>query len=219
MNDMLPHEQPDYVGALGRAWRVDLPAFRELHKTPPDQDASVAFWYVHAPYAHPIWHSYIIGAVHLRDIPGQSRPPHISLPGATHETFVYALDPEQPVRVDQSAKMLHPANFAGQFIEASDEAAALRIERTVHDVCEGRLNPDTDYRQWWVRAFSDSNIKGDKGTFGQTTIEIGEDGVTVNGTGATVARQLEQGVVAGLITDIREDGIDLVIPPQAAPND
>jgi hypothetical protein len=182
---MLPAQAADYQGDLGRAWRVDFRTLLRKKKAPADQDATVAYWYVNAPYAHPVWHSYVIGAIHLRDIPGQSKPATINLPGATHEVFLFALDPDRPIDVAGPPHYL--ANYIGQFIEPSDEAAVERIERAVRDICDGVLNPDTDYTQWWIRRFSASNIKGDPARAGETRIQVGE--------------------------------MEVVIPPQAAPND
>lgn len=193
MTSVLPTSEPTLRGAMGNAWAQDIDGFLAKH---PEQESmrlsSVGGYLVHAAYAHPAWHSYMIACVNLRDIPGVP-PAKINMPGATHEILVYALDPNTPMFVDESPALLHPANFHGQFIEPSDEAAAERMKQTVQDVIDGKLNPDTDYGQLWIRRFSASNIKGDPAKFGETRI------VATAPDGAVVA--------------------DVTIPPKTPPQD
>lgn len=185
----LPQQQPDAVGTLGKAWRMDLD---RICATPAHRSAVICQWLIFAPYAHPAWHSYVLSCITLRDIDGMP-PAKVNLPGGTHEAMLYALDPARAYALDAHLPLLHPANFCGQFIEPDDAAAAMRIEAVVRDVVDGRLNPDTDYMQWWIRRFSASNVKGDPATAGETRIVI--DAV---GSGQPA---------------------EIVIPPVPAPND
>lgn len=172
----LPAAAPDIVGSMGSAWRMDLD---KLCESAAHRACAVSQWLIFAPYAHPLWHSYALGCITLREVDGFP-PAKINLPGATHEVLLFALDPGKPYQTDAHPPVLNPANFCGQFIEPSDEAAAARIEATVRDVIEGRLNPDTDYTQWWIQRFSASNIKGDPATAGETRIVVTDaDGNTV----------------------------------------
>lgn len=63
-------EAPDLIGKYGRAWRTDTAAIARRYPGGPPADLTVASWLVRAPYAHPVWHSYMIGAVSLRDLEG-----------------------------------------------------------------------------------------------------------------------------------------------------
>jgi hypothetical protein len=183
---------PTLVGQHGSAWLMDRDMLLKRGR-PDDPRHAVTLdqWIAHAPYAHPIWHSYMICSVALRNVPGLPEA-DIMLPGGTHEVFVIALNPNHDTWVDEAPHMLTPVNFAGQFIEPDDEAANVRIRLTVQDVIDGKLNPDTDFMQWWIRRFSASNIKGDPATAGQTTIGVTQ----ADGTQSTI-----------------------VIPPVQAPND
>jgi hypothetical protein len=141
---------PDIDGPHARAWLID---FRQ---TKPH--SGVAGWLVEAPFAHPLWHSYRISLIHLREVPGLPAA-HISLPGATHEMAVYALLPDAPregILKGGPSPILRPTNFAAQFIEASDADAAERVGRAVDLICQGKLSPDTDFIHQWVVLFGDS---------------------------------------------------------------
>lgn len=147
---------PTMVGTYGRAWL--LPIWPRLLKVP---NSSVCGWLFEASWAHPVWHSYVLSLIHLRDTPGLSAA-HISLPGATHEFFLYALNPafsrEETIRTGP-VHNLTPANFGAQFIAADDAAAVQRMEDTVRDVISGQLNPDTDAIRQWVARFGDNMMK------------------------------------------------------------
>lgn len=119
---------------------------------------SVDGWIVQAPYAHPVWHSYWVACVTLRDVEGLP-PAVIHRPGATHEIIVYALNPEKPTTIDEPVHFLTPSNFVGQFTAWSDEAAREIIGRVVRDIIDGILNPDTDFRSIWIARFGDWRVK------------------------------------------------------------
>lgn len=154
-----------------KAWRVDLAEARTARKVAAESDATLDIWIVEAPWAHPAWHSYGIVLIHLRPMP-DNRPTKIYLAGATHEMWVYALDPREDRNVmlrTGGLAWLQPSNFAAQFIEPSDEAAQARIEKAVHRICEGKLSPDTDYIRHWMHLFGDHMIK-DKARAGETRV-------------------------------------------------
>ena len=94
MNDDIG-KMPDLIGGSGRAWRMDLGAMRTFQNIEAENDGTIVGWVVEAPWAHPLWHSYVILSSHLRPLPDQ-RKTIFYLPDATHEIWVYALDPEQP---------------------------------------------------------------------------------------------------------------------------
>lgn len=172
--------KPDLLGPFGHAWRADVGAIARRHPGGPPADLTVSAWIVQAPYAHPMWHSYSIGAVSLREVPGM-RKPVINLAGATHEVFVFALNPEQRRPLNASPRYLTPLNFAGQWRAESDGAAARFIEETIQLVIDGHLSPDTDFRRDWIARFSASNMKGPDIPPG--LVIVGDGGVTFVGTG------------------------------------
>lgn len=166
-----PSIEPELKGALGRAWQFDRPAILAKHPSNVPPELTLETWAVHAAYAHPVWHSYMIALISLRELLGAPKPV-INLVGATHEIIVYALNPEFPIDLQDQPKLLTPANFHGQFIAESDAAAELRMRATVQDVIDGKLNPDTDFSRHWIHRFSASNIIGDPMTVGETRIVV-----------------------------------------------
>lgn len=150
---------PDRTSKFGRGWRIDLPAIRRAKNTQEGDDASVCAWVVQAPWAHPVWSTYLIMTIHLRPIP-RLKEPKILLEGATHEVFVIALHPDHEVDLeDPMQHHLTPFNFVGQWRAGTDYEAERKIEHTVDEILAGNLSPDTDYVRMWVERFSGSNLK------------------------------------------------------------
>lgn len=160
---------PDIVGnvPMARAWFADMDAVYAHHNYSREWGSEVATWLVEAPWAHPFWHSYMIHLQHLRPITsgplvGKEKDIVFHLPGATHELWVKALDPDQPRQEQLDTGLwrpLSPSNFAAQIIASSDAAALERVENAVREICAGQLSPDTDYRSFWVARFGDNMIK------------------------------------------------------------
>lgn len=169
---------PTRIGLHGRAWLMDLAAMRAHYGK---VGAEVRGWIVEAAWAHPMWHSYMVMAVHLRQAEGFP-PAVIHLPGATHEVMVYALDPQHTATVDRTPRFLLPANFHGQWIAASDDEAGAKVDACVDEILDGTLSPDTDFRRDWIARFSASNMKGPDIPPG--LVGVGVDGsVVIVGTG------------------------------------
>lgn len=143
---------PTLVGAHTKAWQLPI-------KAAPTHD-TITHWLVEAPWAHPAWHSYYIGTIHLRH-EGVLR----YVEGGTHELVVAVIDPrvERQRIVDGDTSMkgifLAPLNFAAQFIELDDEMARDRIKRTVQEIVDEKLSPDTDYVRDWVRLFGGNMLQ------------------------------------------------------------
>lgn len=156
---------PDFFGSHGKAWLCDTVALRNNLKVKPEDDATICQWVVEAPGYHPIWHSYTIISVHLRPMPDK-RETIMYLPDATHEMWVFALNPEKATRnqmIEGSVKalgksFLTPKNFGAQYIELDDDLARHRIRQTVKDVCDG-LSPDVDNMMAWRRLFGSNMVK------------------------------------------------------------
>lgn len=154
---------PDLSNHHGRAWLCDQAEGLRRKGIKPEDDATLAHWVVEAPYAHPFWHSYSVVLIHLREMPDK-RVMKIYKPGATHEVWVYAMDPGKDRRpvvetgiVDGA--WLSPGNYAGQFIAESDEDALAAVRAAVLRVCHGTLSPDTDYHWQWVHLFGNDMVK------------------------------------------------------------
>jgi hypothetical protein len=153
---------PVLEGKFGKTWRVDIAALCRKFKVDPEQDSGVAAWVIEAPWAHPFWHSYELILIHLRQIPG-AKPPIIRLTGATHELWLNALDPDfsrEPFILGEAAsRPLRPGNFAAQIIAEHDGAAIARAFHAVRQICDGTLNPDTDFTAQWIALFGDNMIR------------------------------------------------------------
>lgn len=153
---------PSQQGTAGRAWTCNYAAYRDSRGVSPEDDASIGFWIVEAAWAHPVWHSYALILVHLRPLP-DNRKTILYRPDATHELWIYALNPDKPrapaVLGEQLAHFLTPMNFAAQIAEASDTSARTRIEGAIDLIVAGELNPDTDAQRQWEALFGDAMIR------------------------------------------------------------
>lgn len=166
-----PMTAPVTIDGIARAWRMDLDAIRKFRHISADNDGTLDMWLIEAPWANLAWHSYVIILIHLRPLP-DNRSTKFYLDGASHEIWVYALNPDadrnEMLRTGQ-IRFLTPINFASQFIESDDDAARQRVEKAVRMICEGKLSPDTDYIRHWMYLFGDNMIK-DKLHAGETRI-------------------------------------------------
>lgn len=188
VDEMIPLDPPTMTSTMGlsRAWEVDFSKVvwsrSGRNPTPEQLEAQVCAWLILAPYAHPIWHSYMLACYSLVPLPGQPDA-HIYVPGATHEMLLMVLDPAVQERYDLRTPLgqyvLTPCNFAAQFIARDKESAASLIRDTVRDVVDMRLNPDTDYLQHWIARFGAGMIKGDPSKAGQTVVRLGETEVVI----------------------------------------
>lgn len=106
-----------------------------------DETATIGSWFLHCPGQSPAWDHYVISVVHLREIPGQTRAATITLPHATHQMFIVALDPGALPTADDltSWRFLHPINLAEQFQVFGDIAAIHLLEASVDAVLAGML--------------------------------------------------------------------------------
>jgi hypothetical protein len=156
--------KPIIKDRVGQAWKVNLSAFRARLAVDPLDDAGLGIWVVEAPWANLAWHTYVLTLIHLRPLRRETEPLKLYLPGASHEMWLMALDPDgdRQSLLDGhgfgKCQFLTPKNFAAQFIEPNDDAAIRRIERTVLSICKGELSPDTDFIRHWVRLFGDNMI-------------------------------------------------------------
>lgn len=109
-------------------------------------------WWVRAPFAHPLWHSYMFS---LADLTTPTKQPAIiRMEGATHELVVFALDPAHP-ETSFPPHLLQPANHGYQFRAESNAAAEQRVLNIIHRIVAQQFSPDTDYRREWDALFHD----------------------------------------------------------------
>lgn len=158
---------PTLTGPGGKAWELDMPAILRRMGADADRSCAVGCWIVEAPWAHPMWHSYVISVVHLRPMP-KLPAPIIHVPGATHEIVVDALDPDYSRTLaitEGKICRMTPTNFAAQFIEPNatpelqDAAAKARGLASVEAILAGDLSPDTDFIKMWVARFNGAMLK------------------------------------------------------------
>lgn len=117
---------------------------------------------LHRPDAHPIWHSYMVSLVHMRDEPGFP-PAHRTFADETHEIMVVALSPNCGDFPQEWSKIVHltPPNLVQRLRGYTDDRARKLFDAFVKALAAHELNPDTDYRRsqlaWferWGRAAS-----------------------------------------------------------------
>jgi hypothetical protein len=162
INDPIADIAPTVSGQHGRAWLCDLEPARRRFGVPAEKDSRLAVWLIEAAWAHPIWHSYLLSLVHLRPL-GRGGATLRYLDEATHELCLWALDADADRRAviassSSAEARLEPLNFAAQFVEISDELAAARVQRTVQQICDGQLSPDTDHIRSWVALYGDNML-------------------------------------------------------------
>lgn len=156
---------PQIQEKLGRAWCMNLRLHDRYHDGSDPLDAgSVDQWLIERPGANPLWHSYVMFLMHLRPIPGKPDA-RIYEEGRTHQMVLYALDPEadRNEMIERGfglySRLLDPVNFAAQITCESDELARDLIYDTVCRICDGRLNPDSEFRQQWIARFGDNMMR------------------------------------------------------------
>lgn len=144
--DWLATRPATLTGQVGKAWKLEW--------TPPtvDQTATVVAYLLYAPHVHPIWAYWLVSIVHLRGVPGQTKPAHKRHDDMTHELLVVAMDPNHappdPIGWGD-VHYLTPIDVIEQ-IQVPDDAAAARLcELAVRACCDGLLSPDQDFRRLW----------------------------------------------------------------------
>jgi hypothetical protein len=140
---------PTIKSKYGTVWDLNLTA-EEVEAEA--MAAMVHMWILHVPWAHPAWEYYVASLIHLRDVPGW-RPAIKHSINATHEFTLLAVSPRHPPMQNAVPVALMPPNFVGQFEAASDAAAADYVRLRLHEICDGALSPDTDFRSDWQSRF------------------------------------------------------------------
>jgi hypothetical protein len=139
-----------FRGPWGEATELTVP-----HDGNPDHLATLANWFVWAPPAHPLWPHYILSCVHLRDIEGQSKPPHRRFSDASHEVLLIALNPqlgpwtaenvvEKLLARPERSPYLRPLNACEQFSHATDDQAIELTRSLAWGLVTGHLPIEPD---------------------------------------------------------------------------
>lgn len=122
-----------------RAWRCVL--------TPSDS-AAIALWLLDCPFAHPVWHQWLLSLVHLREVEGL--PPPV---GRGHELVIFAVDPqiglEPDVQLNTRALMMPPIVLRFASYDGDDIGAEAHVESLVEATMRRELSPDDDCRRLW----------------------------------------------------------------------
>ena len=143
MTDILD-TPPTYKCPTTRVWTLSA------LKSEPGS-CTLGQWYVHAPWMHLAWHSYICSLIYLRDVEGAS-PATLNFPEATHEFIVCALDSKYKFREGEPAHYLTPPNIVKHFKRDSDALALESVDKQMTLVGEGSLSLDSDFSEYWERA-------------------------------------------------------------------
>jgi len=114
-------------------------------------------WVINAPWAHPVWSQYVLMLYDLTSSSEKHGEPLLHLPGATHEFFLWAIDPDHPIEKEgalqpEDIHRLTPPNYGYQFKAASHQAAEERLQAIVDGIVAMEVNPDTDWRGAWDNA-------------------------------------------------------------------
>lgn len=139
---------PDYDGPF-RVWRVALDAPEK--RATRDSEACLVGYLVDAPGAHAAWRCWSLSLVHLRPVPGETRPALKHFEGATHAVISQALDPDVAPDTDdvRSWRFLTPIDFEVQFVASDDRTAQRAFDACVRAVATGKMSPDADYGRTW----------------------------------------------------------------------
>jgi len=107
---------------------------------PPDWTGMVASWFLTCPGQSPAWNDYLLSIIHLRPIEGV-KPAVITVPHATHEVLLFALNPgAYPTVTDPSTwARLTPHNVCEQIQLPDDEAATRLLRKCANGVLHGVL--------------------------------------------------------------------------------
>ena len=157
----------------------------------PDHSAHIGTWLLHCPGQSPAWEHYALMAVHLRPLPGESRPARINVPGATHEFLLCAIDPARtPSAADPpgSWSFLRPFNVWEQVDLPADAAAAELLELCARAVLAGVLPAEPALagavEPWHTSLLrSAAHYRGEAHASG----DLDDGGVVVAATAATAA--------------------------------
>lgn len=148
---LVPWPEPDFTGPFGKAW--DVTGAKLSNQSVVAIDAFMGGWLLYAPAAHPLWNWHVLMGIHLRDVEGQSSPPHLRFPGATHEIICLAINPEKEGGLHpgdaNTFHYLRPPDFAEQIILPRDAHCAELLSLGAHAVVDGMLVPDSDFRGAW----------------------------------------------------------------------
>jgi hypothetical protein len=106
----------------------------------PDQQATLAAWFLNCPGQSAAWDRYLLSVIHLRPLLGV-KPAGIRVPGATHEVILVALDPARhphPTK-PRTWTILRPVNVAEQITLPGDIAARHLLKLAARAVIDGGL--------------------------------------------------------------------------------
>lgn len=124
---------------------------QEVNREQPHAHAALRSVLLRRPDAHPLWHTYLLSLVHLRQVTGWLKP-QLAFPDSTHEIAILALDAryEADPNAPETIHVLMPPNLAYQLRGKSDAVALSMFGGFVQALSSGELSPDTDHRRCQV---------------------------------------------------------------------
>lgn len=138
---------PDFSGAEGRAWNVNVA------DVPPQFATVLGLWLIEAPFARQEYNSHLAMLMQLKDVPG-APPVEYKRAGATHEFGLGRLDPALEDTADpadpRSLKILGLPDRVEQLIFPSDRRALEVVSLAVQNCVDGVLNLNEVGHQNWV---------------------------------------------------------------------
>lgn len=141
---------PEVDDDYGRAWCIA-----------PFEPTMIAQWLLEAPWANPLWHSYVLTLTVLCARDRAPKAPLWRVNHDTHEIVLSALDPtwpREPMSAQGDMQALKPPNFSAAFEEREPGEAVMRVRLAVWSICAGLLDPDMDNGRAWDTLFGANAI-------------------------------------------------------------
>lgn len=151
-------------GTAGKGWKCGLIPSDDVSLD--SQQGSLGTWLFHCPHQAAFWEWYIAGAVHLRPIQGSSREAHLRFPTASHEIFIFAIDPAVgPLTPEnfldkcsdyhethKNGPYLTPSNYVHQWGGISDKEAVQLLDAMAVAIVKGMLpaEPPLSGGDYWT---------------------------------------------------------------------
>lgn len=145
--------EPDITGRAARAWQVTYDRDGD-----PRVDSHVGTWIIEGPF-HPFWSQWAMTIIELKEVEGMP-PPNRKYPEADAEFLIVSLNPDHPAEttVNPQLRFLEPPDVAFQCDGLDREQLEALLRGCVDDVVEGRISPDSDYRQTWLELLSKRSL-------------------------------------------------------------
>lgn len=145
VQEMMEQSQAEFatIDLTVRAWKIK-----------GDHPTGVATWIINGPFNF-AWQWWCLSAVHLRQTEGMPEAKVIR-DGASHEVLFVSLHPDHVPDIDAldagdyaSISFLTPVDLTYQVVGLTDEQAAELCGLMIEVILNGRMSPDSDFREAW----------------------------------------------------------------------